>query len=89
MSNGTYSSEDINMNEDSRHLRNGINFESWLQLFVQMQQQHRAHCKSQKLSNSSSISSKKTKEVQNYEEAKVALMVTSNRPSSRLSRKPL
>ncbi|KAI3818200.1 hypothetical protein L1987_12003 [Smallanthus sonchifolius] len=83
-------SEDSNMNEDSNHLHNRMNFESCLQHFVQMQQQHRAHLKSQKSSDSSSISSKETKEVQNSEEAKGALMVTNiNRQPSRLSRKPL
>ncbi|XP_076885337.1 protein VAC14 homolog [Bidens hawaiensis] len=85
MSTGVHS----NMNEDPRHMSNGINFDSWLQRFVQMQQQHRAHLKSQKFSNSS-ISSKETKEVQNYEEAKGALMMANiNRQQSRLSRKPL
>ncbi|KAK1413718.1 hypothetical protein QVD17_35496 [Tagetes erecta] len=83
-------SENSKMKEDSYHLQNGINFDSWLQRFVQMQQKHRAHLKSRKPSDDNSLSLKETKEVQNSEDVKRSLMVTNiNRPPSRLARKPL
>ncbi|GJT07520.1 protein VAC14 [Tanacetum coccineum] len=85
MSTGLQFSEDGIMDGDSH---NGINFESWLQRFQQMQQQHRLHSKSQARARNISISTKEVKEIQKPEEVRGPSPGPEiSRPPSRSSRK--
>ncbi|XP_019266475.1 PREDICTED: protein VAC14 homolog isoform X1 [Nicotiana attenuata] len=56
---GSQISEDVNPNENSHDMHNGINFASRLKHFKQIQQQHRLHSKSETHSRFNSASSMK------------------------------
>ncbi|KAL7110777.1 hypothetical protein ACP275_05G047700 [Erythranthe tilingii] len=72
--------------ENQKNVHNGINFAQWQQQFEKVQEQHRAHSKSEALSRSNSTSS--AKEIQRPEEPKRPLPAADmNRPPSRSSRR--
>lgn len=50
--------EDGDVSADTRNVHNGINFASWLKQFARVQEQHRAHSKTQAQIRCSSSSSK-------------------------------